>query len=1010
MGKIYANAFSRLSLFFVLLTLSTTGLSQSLLAGWTFDGLPATPGTPTSVAATLGIYNTTSSLLANGENGASTWLQASELNSFAGTTANDPRTPASASSEYGLLGGTGTSANGKAIVFKTSTIGYKNIRLSMSLSRTSTGFTTHAWSYSTNGTSYTNIGSTTTPTTGGGVVTLDLTSIDAIENQANVYLRLTVSGASGGTGNNRFDNVRITSDNKTWFGVTNTSFSTASNWVPSGLVSSLSTAPSTGDHINFTGSPTNAPSITAATSVGDVTYLQSASSILFAGSFPLTVNGNISNLSGNVQRFSADVWLAGSTAQTIGGNSKYSFTNLVINNTSASGVTLADSVRVLNKLSFEGNNNNKKLTTGGFLILSSTSSATARLADLTNNGVNTGNTIVGTVTVERYIPARRSWKLLTAPVRGVGSSLKVFGQWQNNGVVNGNGAEIWGPDGTNPVNGVSGNGLASAPNASYSMKKYDAATNTLVDVKNTALEDLATATGGFDNKSFFLFLTGPFANGNGNIAPVKGASPTVMRATGQLQTGDINIPINSQRFTVMGNPYASPVDFTKVYTNTGVSSKLRPRFWVWDAQHSTFGAYKLVYRTNTGTMQAPVYEWKMLPANPYLGNASSALPAGDLIHIQSGQAVFLENKTVGTPNTVTLKETNKSAPATLTQIFRTASAPTQEFGVSLFKEDEMVDGTLVQFSDAFSANPDDEEDAGKPSNTNENIAVRKTMDYVNSLGRTLMMDARAPITANDTVYLWTWNLTVGQPYKLVFSLTEFAGSSLSAFLLDSYTNTSTPISLTALTEYTFTPSTAGGTNPDLNRFKVVFSPVTILPLSFTSVKASKVRDVVKVEWKVSREINVDHYEIEKSTDGSRFSASGNQKAKSNGADAIYSWNDQQFSGGHAYYRIKAVEKNGSSKYSAIVKVSADNSNDGLIVAYPNPVSTMQFALQLSLKQGLYSLRIINAAGQVVAQQVVNHPGGNVAETFQLPSNAAKGMYTIEVSKDEQKYSTPLLFQ
>ncbi|PVD49471.1 hypothetical protein DC498_24960, partial [Terrimonas sp.] len=51
------------------------------------------------------------------------------------------------------------------------------------------------------------------------------------------------------------------------------------------------------------------------------------------------------------------------------------------------------------------------LTTGGKLTLKSTATNTARVAPVTG-------TISGNVTVERYIPARRAWRLMNAPVGG----------------------------------------------------------------------------------------------------------------------------------------------------------------------------------------------------------------------------------------------------------------------------------------------------------------------------------------------------------------------------------------------------------------------------------------------------------------------------------------------------------------------------------------------------------------------------------------------------------------
>ena len=128
-----------------------------------------------------------------------------------------------------------------------------------------------------------------------------------------------------------------------------------------------------------------------------------------AGTITTATAGSIDATTGTIE-------LAGSTAQAISGSS---FTNRSIRNLKASNsvnVSPAanDSLKITGVLSFGASN--KVFNSGNNVILASTASGTAMVADITNNGANSGNSFVGNFQVNRYIPARRAWRLMTAPI------------------------------------------------------------------------------------------------------------------------------------------------------------------------------------------------------------------------------------------------------------------------------------------------------------------------------------------------------------------------------------------------------------------------------------------------------------------------------------------------------------------------------------------------------------------------------------------------------------------
>jgi hypothetical protein len=182
------------------------------LAAWTFDATPGAPNTPTSVAANLGLQAGSAVLYADGSNGSSLWDQATELNSFAGTLINDPRTDGSAFAglSYCPVAGTDLSANGKSMVLKFSMENFQDPILTFATRGTSTGFNAHQWAWSTDNVTYTNFGVNTVNTTTSFLLkTLDMSEIDALDQAPEVYLRVTFTGASSSSGNNRLDNIVI---------------------------------------------------------------------------------------------------------------------------------------------------------------------------------------------------------------------------------------------------------------------------------------------------------------------------------------------------------------------------------------------------------------------------------------------------------------------------------------------------------------------------------------------------------------------------------------------------------------------------------------------------------------------------------------------------------------------------------------------------------------------------------------------------------------------------------
>ena len=205
--------------------------SADMIAQWDFQtttnggtAIAASPFTPKLFVANFG----TGSLYLNGTNGSSdfyappTGSTNTEINAFGGTTLNatgSMSTVTSGPAALAIVGGAASDpagtfgANGKSMVFAFSMSGYSNLAVSYAVQRTSTGFSTQQWDYSSDGTNWSSAATITGIqasffNNGTNVVT-SLGVASGLDNAATAYMRVTFTGATSSTGNNRVDNFQF---------------------------------------------------------------------------------------------------------------------------------------------------------------------------------------------------------------------------------------------------------------------------------------------------------------------------------------------------------------------------------------------------------------------------------------------------------------------------------------------------------------------------------------------------------------------------------------------------------------------------------------------------------------------------------------------------------------------------------------------------------------------------------------------------------------------------------
>ncbi len=503
-------------------------------------------------------------------------------------------------------------------------------------------------------------------------------------------------------------------------------------------------------------------SLTTLTGMGTLTGSMT-SSLIIAG----TAGGNFGNIN-----------------FTSGGGMLKSFT--LNRSGSGSAATIGTALSVYDVLTISSG----ALNTGGKLTLKSTATNTARVAAVMGS-------ISGNVTVERYIPARRAWRLMNAPVSGTQT---VNQAWQEGATT---ASAVPNPNpgyGTFITVGSVANGFDQniLGMSTASLKKFTS-TGALQAVTNTNTASVA-------NIPYMLFV-----RGDRSIAMKDYTVPannTTLRATGPLLTGNQTIPVGATGYTAVANPFASPINFATITRNNVKNS-----FYLWDPKMGgTYGvgAYVNVSFNGTG--------YDVTPA--------STSPESQ--YIQSGQSFLVQS--TGTAGSLVIKESDKSAtPAQ--NVFRQANPGDQQSAVSgglvfapaknatglrvnLQPSDGSQRGVLDEVFASYSSNFSDEiddMDALKVENVMENLSIIRK-------GQELMVDRRNVIQTADTLRLNMTNLTA-TGYMFEFSPIDLSEAE-SVTLIDNYLKTTTDISLTETSQVYFqTGSDSKASAPD--RFCVV---------------------------------------------------------------------------------------------------------------------------------------------------------------------------------------------
>ncbi len=173
-------------------------------------------------------------------------------------------------------------------------------------------------------------------------------------------------------------------------------------------------------------------------------------------------------------------------------------------------------------------------------------------------------------------------------------------------------------------------------------------------------------------------------------------------------------------------------------------------------------------------------------------------------------------------------------------------------------------------------------------------------------------------------------------------------------------------------------------------------PDVALPVTLDKFTATLTNTGVACTWQTLQEVNLDHFEIERSVDAINYIVAGKVKATGDSHQSLtYSFSDRvldNFPIGKIYYRLRNIDKDGSSTYSNVASVVYNKLLS--IVVSPNPAREY-LNVTLNSPEQKVTIRILNISGATVIKKTAHLFNGINTVQINLV-NLAAGKYFMAV--------------
>ncbi len=161
-----------------------------------------------------------------------------------------------------------------------------------------------------------------------------------------------------------------------------------------------------------------------------------------------------------------------------------------------------------------------------------------------------------------------------------------------------------------------------------------------------------------------------------------------------------------------------------------------------------------------------------------------------------------------------------------------------------------------------------------------------------------------------------------------------------------------------------------GGRPDAGAYEFHSNPLEVVyrePLRVMAEGPS-----VRLQWATAEEKDAGDFQIERSADCRHFITVGAvPSAENSGAIRHYSWIDRHALPGTSYYRLKALNLDGSFNLSKIVSATFDIGKSTKVQIYPNPVSDVLYVGEPAGESEVAEVQVISFLGSVLMNEKSN---------------------------------------
>lgn len=211
------------------------------------------------------------------------------------------------------------------------------------------------------------------------------------------------------------------------------------------------------------------------------------------------------------------------------------------------------------------------------------------------------------------------------------------------------------------------------------------------------------------------------------------------------------------------------------------------------------------------------------------------------------------------------------------------------------------------------------------------------------------------------------------------------------------------VGATGTISYSGTCSNPGTVTNDTDSYRACNNEILPIELLYFTVKSRS--NITQLEWATLTEINSDHFIIERSYNGIDFDSIGFHSAAGDSHQTVnYSWSHTTVGTGRSYYRLKAVDRDGTYEYFVVTAIVSTLSND--FEVSPNPVRGSYFDIKKQNRVEGERMFLYDTTGKLLREIRINNDVTRVELVFPLPP----GIYLLRSEDNGMKSPARIVVQ